>query len=195
MKQNTQRLMMVLCFLPLSGVAMAHTGGHESSGFLAGLGHPLAGLDHLAVMLAVGLWASVVMRRQAWQPVAAFLGFMVLGAVVGMSGFALTGFETGIAASVLVMGLLLVGMARVPAVMGVALIALFATFHGNAHGLEMPAFATPLLYSTGFLLTTGLLHLFGLKLGDLVTHLRSEWILRGMGVAVSGAGAWLLSGA
>lgn len=191
---HAKRLITALSLLPFSGMAMAHSGDHASGGLLGGIMHPLAGLDHLAVMLAVGIWATAVLRKQAWQPVATFLGFMVLGAVFGMSGIALPALETGIAVSVLLMGLLLVVLARVPAVSGVGLIALFAIFHGNAHGLEMPASAAPVLYATGFLLATGLLHLSGVKLGKLFTELRSEWVLRSVGVAIGGAGAWMLLG-
>ena len=38
-----------------TGVAQAHT-GHDTAGVMAGLAHPL-GLDHLLVMLAVGIWS------------------------------------------------------------------------------------------------------------------------------------------
>jgi len=187
-----KRLIMALCMLPLSGAALAHSGGHAAGGLFGGIMHPLTGFDHLAVMLAVGIWAAVVLRKQAWQPVALFLGLMIFGATLGMNGFALPALETGIATSVLLMGLLLVMLARVPATSGVALIALFAVFHGNAHGLEMPSSTAPVLYASGFLLATALLHLCGMKLGNLFTELRSEWVLRGAGVAVGGAGAWLL---
>lgn len=194
MRQNAKRLMMALCMLPLSGVAMAHSGEHIAGGFLGGLAHPVTGIDHLAVMLAVGVWAAVVLRRQAIRPVLAFLGFMVFGAVLGMNGLVLPAMETGIAASVLVMGLMLVALARVPAMHSVALISVFAVFHGNAHGVEMPVSATPLLYAAGFVISTGLLHLGGLKLGGLFERLKTEWVARSMGVAIGGAGAWMLLG-
>lgn len=180
-----RRLIMTLYLLPLSGTAMAHS-GHATDGLFGGLTHPLTGFDHLLVMLAVGMWSAAVLRKQAWHSVALFLGFMIAGAVLGISGVALPVLETGIAASVLIMGLLLLVLARVPAWSGMALIALFAVFHGNAHGLEMPSSAATVMFVSGFLMTTGLLHLCGVKLGNLFTVLQREWILRSAGVAVGG---------
>ena len=53
------RYKMFTCLLLLlaPGLAMAHP-GHVESSLLSGLGHPLAGVDHLLAMLAVGLWAA-----------------------------------------------------------------------------------------------------------------------------------------
>jgi len=194
MKRNTIRLVTLLCALPVSGVALAHTGSHEVSGFFSGISHPLTGLDHLAVMLAVGLWAGVTANRRAWLPVAAFLVFMVIGAVLGMRGIGLPGIETGIAASVLVMGLLVATLVRLPTVATVALIGVFALFHGSAHGAEMPSSATPLLYGIGFLVATASLHLGGIGLARLLQRSHAEWLFRGAGIVTSGFGAWLLLG-
>ncbi len=194
MRKNAKRLMMAVGMLPLSGVAMAHSGGHAAGGFAGGLAHPVTGIDHLLVMLAVGVWAAVAMRKQAIKPVLVFLGFMGLGAVFGMNGSTLPALETGVAASVLIMGLLLVALAGIPVKYSIGLIAVFAVFHGNAHGVEMAASATPLLYAAGFFLSTGLLHLCGLTLGGLLTRLKTGWIVRSMGIAVGGAGVWMLLG-
>lgn len=195
MKQNLTKWPLAAGLLALSGSAMAHTGVHGPGGLAGGLLHPLAGFDHLAVMFAVGVWAVAVLRERAWRPVLVFLGFMAVGALAGINGLALPALETGISASVLLMGLLLVALTRVSAVNGMMLIAAFALFHGNAHGLEMPVAAAPLRYAAGFLLTTAMLHLAGMWMGARLMAWRSAWIMRGMGIAVSGAGAWMLLGA
>ena len=132
--------------------------------------------------------------RRAWLPVAAFLVFMVIGAVLGMRGIGLPGIETGIAASVLVMGLLVATLVRLPTVATVALIGVFALFHGSAHGAEMPSSATPLLYGIGFLVATASLHLGGIGLARLLQRSHAEWLFRGAGIVTSGFGAWLLLG-
>jgi len=186
MKHNLIRLVTLSGSLLVSGVALAHSGSHEASGFTAGFGHPLTGLDHLAAMLAVGLWAAIGFRRQAWLPVAVFPVFMACGAAAGMGGVNMPGVETGIATSVLVMGLLVATQARLPANTGMSLVGVFALFHGSAHGAEMPALSSPLLYGGGFLLSTAALHLGGVGLGRLLQHARSAWLLRGAGVMTGG---------
>lgn len=190
MKRNTIRLFTLPCALLVSGMALAHSGNHEAAGFTSGFSHPLTGLDHLAAMLAVGLWAAISLRHRAWLPVVAFPVFMACGAYAGMPGV-----ETGIATSVLVTGLLLATQARLPATVSIALVGVFALFHGSAHGAEMPATAAPLLYGLGFLVSTAALHVAGFGLGRLLQHARSTWLLRGAGVMTGGFGAWLLLGA
>lgn len=186
-----KQLVMALFILPVPGAVMAHT-GHDVAGLASGFVHPLSGLDHLAAMLAVGLWAGLTAGRRAWIPVAAFMGFMSLGAVLGMTGIPLPGVEAGIAASLLVMGLLLVSLARLPVAVSTALVGAFALFHGHAHGAEMPSAATPLLYGLGFILATGTLHLAGIGFSRWMQHFKAEWMLRGAGVLTGGLGAWLL---
>ena len=38
--------------------ALAHVGHGSTASFAAGVAHPLGGLDHMTVMVAVGLWAA-----------------------------------------------------------------------------------------------------------------------------------------
>jgi len=192
MKRTMIRLVTLPCALTFSGLALAHTGSHEVSGFLSGLSHPLTGPDHLAAMLAVGLWAGTGARGRAWLPVAAFLVFMICGSLLGMSGIALPGVEAGIAASVLVTGLLVATVARLPAAASIALVGVFALFHGSAHGAEIPSAAAPVFYGFGFLVSMAALHLSGLGLGRLAQRTRAEWLVRGAGVITGGFGAWLL---
>jgi len=192
MKRTLIRLVTLPCALLVSGVALAHTGHHEVPGFFSGLSHPLTGPDHLAAMLAVGLWAGIGARGQAWLPVTTFLLFMACGAALGMNGIALPGVEAGIAASVLVMGLLVATLARLPATASIALVGVFALFHGSAHGADMPFAAAPVLYGLGFLVSTAVLHLSGLGLGRIAQRTRTAWLLRGAGMITGGFGAWLL---
>jgi len=181
--------------LSLPAPAFAHTGAHTGGSFFSGLLHPLSGLDHLLVMLAVGVWAVLAMRRYVWQPAALFIGCLAVGAWLGMRGVSLPGTEAGIAASVLVMGLLLMAWTRIAALPGLALIAVFALLHGHAHGLEMPSGSAPWVYAAGFVTTTAGLHLAGVALGLAAVRFRAQWVLRGAGLATGAAGAWLLLGA
>jgi urease accessory protein len=69
----------------------------------------------------------------------------------------------------------------------------FAIFHGHAHGTELPEAASPIAYSLGFVIATGLLHATGIAL-SLVTHWRhGAKLVRAGGVAIVAGGLYFLS--
>jgi urease accessory protein len=72
-------------------------------------------------------------------------------------------------------------------------VAVFALFHGHAHGTEMPEFSGPWLYFAGFTLATAALHALGVA-GGVALKTRPA-ILRAGGAAIGLTGAWLLLGA
>lgn len=174
----------------VSNSALAHTGLHEVNGFLSGFGHPFSGLDHLLVMLGVGLWASRLSRINASTTIAAFLSFMVIGASLAVLGVAVQGLETGILASVLIVGLLLASARKLPIVLITCLLASFALLHGFAHGLEIPLAVNPTHYAFGFVLATALINSIGLSLGLMLNKYQSG--LRIFGIVTSSIGLWLL---
>jgi urease accessory protein len=69
-----------------------------------------------------------------------------------------------------------------------ALVALFAVFHGHAHGSELPEAASELGYAGGFVLATAFLHGCGIALGLLARRLAAVVLVRAAGGAVSLAG-------
>ncbi|MEC9359500.1 MAG: HupE/UreJ family protein [Pseudomonadota bacterium] len=149
-----------------SAPALAHP-GHPlaDSGLLSGLLHPMLGLDHLLTMLMVGLWAAQLGgRARLWVP-ASFLALMLVGAGLAMAGWMPPHMESGIAVSLIVGGLLVAMALRLSMLPAAALVGVFAVFHGAAHGAELPATASPVLYGAGFLLATGTLHLAGGLIG------------------------------
>jgi len=154
-------------FLLISAAAMplatlAHTGADAGShhGFLTGFMHPLTGLDHLAAMLAVGLWSALVARRAwpdlLWAP-AGFAAMLLVGALAGLQGLEVPGVEPMIAASLLVMGLLVATRLRVPGPVAALLVGAFAAFHGLAHGYELAGEPGAALTLAGMLSATVLL--------------------------------------
>lgn len=181
MKHSRIFALTALCLF--AGTASAHTGGHGLTGFVSGLSHPLLGLDHLLAMIAIGLWAAQQGGRAVWAVPAAFVGTMVLGGVLALSGLALPQVETGIAASVLVLGLLIAMRRQWTVTAGMTIAAGFALFHGYAHGLEMPQAASPVLYALGFVLTTAFLHGVGIS-GSLIG--RHAMQVAGAAIAASG---------
>lgn len=148
-----------------SNAAWAHPGSDHLHGFAEGLAHPLTGIDHVLAMLAVGLLAAQLGGRAIWTTPLSFLGMMLCGGILGLTGASLPFSKVGIAAAVVVFGLTLslgIGLSRLTAA---ALVGVFAVFHGYGHGIEMPGSAISLLYAIGFLATSGLLHLGGIVLG------------------------------
>ena len=175
--------------LVLSPVAaFAHQEAGQAAGLLAGLSHPLSGLDHVLAMIAVGLWGAVLGPPAIWVLPVAFPMVMAFGGLMGLLGFPLPGVEIGIAVSAVVLGALVLAEVRPPLWLAALIVAFFAIFHGHAHGRELPQGTSALLYSLGFVVATGLLHAFGILLG--VAH---RWAagrrlvqLAGGGVALAG---------
>jgi urease accessory protein len=165
--------------------AHAHPGHSSAGGYSAGALHPLLGLDHLLAMLAVGLWAAQLGGRAVWLVPATFVSVMSLGGALGMGGLALPLVEQGVLVSVLVLGVLIVASARLPLAIGVPIVAVFALFHGFAHGAEMPARVSALAYGAGFAATTAGLHAAGLALGWLAAKSARTEPLRVAGAAIA----------
>jgi urease accessory protein len=185
-------LFFVAVFLPVA--ASAHPGlpGH-THGFANGFAHPLSGLDHLLAMTAVGLWAAQRGGRALWMVPLAFVSIMAFGGMLGMAGFGqIPLIEQAIAASVLVLGIFLAVAARLPMWASILVIGLFAVFHGYAHGAEMPATASGLLYGLGFVLATVTLHLLGIGVGLAAQRTNSMKMVRCAGVAIAACGIYLL---
>jgi urease accessory protein len=171
--------------------ALAHTFGAAGAGFGAGVGHPFLGLDHLAAMVAIGVWAAQAGWRPVWSVPLVFMAVMALGAALAFAGVTLPAVEAGIAASLLVLGLLVAAAVRLPVSAGAVIAAVFAVFHGHAHGSEIPQALAPWLYVAGFVLATGVLHVAGIVAGRLWVVQR-PWLARVAGLALTAGGAWML---
>jgi urease accessory protein len=184
-------LPLVLIFL-LSSLAQAHPGppGH-THGFTNGLLHPLTGLDHICAMVAVGLWAAQRGGRALWLVPTTFVSIMIVGGILGMGHAGIPYVEQGIAASVLVLGILIAATIRLPLTASAAIVGLFALFHGYAHGAEMPDTASGLAYGVGFVIATVSLHLCGIGLGLLAKRFASPNLIRYAGGAIAACGVYL----
>jgi len=175
--------------LTAAGPALAHP-GHETTGFM----HPFTGIDHLLAMVGVGMWAAMLAVRKPAMAVlvpAAFLVMMAIGAAAGFAGIKLPLVEAVILASVFVIGGLIIGAVRLPVAWAMALVGLFAGFHGYAHALEAPGASTG-SYILGFLAATALLQGLGLALGWGVRRAVGELGVRALGGAMMAAGAVVL---
>ena len=173
--------------------AYAHVGIGTASSFTAGFMHPLSGLDHMTVMVAVGLWAALKGGKAVLAWPAAFVGVMLVGGALGILHMPLPFVEPGILASVVALGLLVALAVDLPVSAGVAIIGLFALFHGHAHGTEVPENAGGLEYMAGFAIATLLLHAAGIAAG-LGLGIRVRGLARAAGAACAAIGIGLAFG-
>jgi len=172
--------------------ASAHSGTGLAGGFASGFAHPFSGLDHLLAMVAVGLWGAVLGRPLIVALPVAFPAMMVVGAGLGMFGMPMPPVELGIALSVLMLGGAIALSWRAPVVVAVAIVAVFALFHGYAHGKELPSAADPIGYSAGFVFATGLLHLAGIAIGTVRDRRGGAMATQACGTAIAFAGVIFL---
>ena len=95
-----------LVILVMAPAAQAHVAAGGAGSVMAGLLHPVTGLDHVVAMVAVGLWGAVLGMPAVWLLPVAFPMVMAFGGLAGMVGLPLPGVETGIALSALVLGVM-----------------------------------------------------------------------------------------
>jgi urease accessory protein len=159
------RVLIAAVLMLVPSAALAHPAMGDAHGFVQGLAHPLGGLDHILAMVAVGVFAWQLGGRALWAVPATFVLVMALGGMLGIAGIGLPGVEIGIAASVIVLGAIVALRVNASVATAMGVVALFASFHGYAHGTEMPLAAESVPYALGFMLATALLHLAGIALG------------------------------
>lgn len=186
-------LLLIIALFVLPSPASAHLIG--GNGFMSGVTHPLFGLDHLLAMVAVGVISTQLGRRAIWIVPATFVITMVIGGMLAIAGVRLPFVETGIALSVLFLGIVIAVSKKFPLLGAMACVALFAIFHGHAHGEEMPGIANPALYALGFVLSTTLLHISGVFIGHYAKKTTfSTNLLRYSGAIMSLVGLFFLLG-
>jgi urease accessory protein len=98
----------------------------------------------------------------------------------------------GIALSGVLLGSAVLGEWRPPIQVAAVLVGFFAIFHGHAHGTELPEGASGLLYSIGFVMATGTLHVVGIGIGLIHRWAWGRVALRVAGGFVASAGAFFL---
>ena len=172
--------------------ASAHTQPGGAAGLLAGLAHPVSGLDHVLAMVAVGLWGAQLGAPAIWVLPVAFPMTMALGGMLGLMGVPFPGIEYGIAASAILLGTAVMFEVRPAFGLAAALVAFFAIFHGHAHGTELPPGQSALLYSMGFVIATGGLHAFGIGIGAVHRWAWGQRLLRVAGAGVTAGGVFFM---
>jgi urease accessory protein len=185
-------LMVLVVWLLWHTEALAHVETGEAGGLLSGLAHPVSGLDHVLAMVAVGLWGAQLGAPAIWALPVAFPMMMACGGMLGLMDIPLPGTEIGIAVSAVVLGALILGEVKMVLYGAIAVVAFFAIFHGHAHGTELAPGENALLYSLGFVVSTGTLHAIGIGIGLVHKWDVGRIVLRGAGLVVAAGGLYFL---
>ena len=187
--KSLSKLSLLLLFIP--GLASAHTGAGETSGFIHGFYHPFSGLDHMLAMLAVGIWGIQLGNKMRWGLPGAFLAALVLGGGLGFYSVPVPYIEEGILVSVVVLGALIASKYTISSAMSMVIVGLFAVFHGYAHGAEMPVTIEALSYTAGFTAAAALLIACGTATTGYLQKVNlSAWV-RVAGSAITIGGMYL----
>ncbi|WP_172292957.1 HupE/UreJ family protein [Pseudoruegeria sp. HB172150] len=190
MKRTFLTIAAVLAATP----ALAHLNPDEHGSFMAGLSHPVFGLDHILAMVAVGLWAASLGGRATWLLPTAFVGSMVVGFFAAVAGMPLPFVEPMILVSVFALGLAVAFALRLPVEAAAGIVGVFGLFHGHAHGGELGT-AGAIAFGAGFAVSTAILHAFGVTIAVLAGRaITGPKIVRGLGLATALGGVWVAVG-
>jgi urease accessory protein len=168
-------------------LAFAHPGHGLDAPFVAGVLHPLTGLDHVLMIVAVGAWAAALVPSGRLVVVACLALFVGAGSLLPVGGG--PALEAAIALTVVGAGTLLAAGRRLPIWTTSILAAAFAVIHGFAHGAEGPG--RDGLYIAGLMFSTAVLALAATGVAGLL--LSRPTILRVAGVASAALSAATLA--
>ena len=181
-----------------AGAALAHENQVIRFGsFLGGLTHPVLGLDHFLAMVSVGIVSSTIGGRAIWTVPGVFVATMAVGGLVGRAdlGLGSTAIETGIAVSVIALGLAIAADRHLRVGIVIGAVVFFGFFHGYAHGVEIPDISRPVVYAAGFLLGTALIHLLGVLIGEVTKrYSRGRPVVRTAGAVFVVVGVMFIAG-
>jgi urease accessory protein len=194
---NMSRLALSFATVLIASATQAHTGVGDTNGFTHGFEHPVSGVDHVLVMVAVGLYAAHLGGRALWLVPLSFVSMMVVGGAFGTAGIGFPIVEIGIGLSVVILGVAVASGFHMPTAAAMTMVGIFAIFHGHAHGTGMPESASGFEYGVGFVLATAMLHAFGIGIGLLIGRMSQSYGNRILQLAGSGmalAGIAILTG-
>lgn len=147
---NSSRIVASLTVLLTPRWANAHHAmdgalpGTFADGLLSGLAHPVIGVDHLALLLLVGAYSGTT--RLGTGPLAAFVAATLLGCLVHVARLDLPQVETGIASSLVVMGVAACFLTKPARAVTALVLWCVGLLHGYAYGESIVgAEPTPLL--------------------------------------------------
>jgi urease accessory protein len=165
--------------------AMAHPSIVIPNAFVGGLFHSFGGLDHALAMIGVGVLSTRLLRADILLLPLTFLFFLAIGASLGHFGIELRSAEAAIALSCLGLGSCILSprlQSYRRSIFGV--VAAFATAHGYAHSIELPAGFSAGQFTVGFLSASAIMHLTGVFIGDAFKDEEHRWLMHIFGSAM-----------
>ena len=161
----------------------------DTANVLSGLLHPILGFDHLIAMVAVGLLSIQIGGKHILGLPVCFVFILFIGALIGLLAIPIPQVEGVISLSVIVLGIAIASQSRIGIWIAYPIVAIFAFFHGHAHGGEIPSLGNPTSYITGFLIASAILHFLGIGIG---TISRTKKIRSMIGAAFAGIGLHMI---
>lgn len=149
----------------LASSLFAHTKGVSTFTAAEGFMHPFSGLDHIFAMLAVGIFASFFLKKDAIKVIGLFAGMMVVSSYLATFSINIPFVEAAIIVSIIAITLMIVFVKNIEKKVALGLIGIFGMAHGYAHGLEFSQNGSFEGYVFGFLLATLIMHFAGLLIG------------------------------
>ena len=193
-----QKTCLWVCLLMLMTASNVHAHpGHrhvepQLPTLMDGLQHPIAGIDHVCAMVAIGLWMAQKPGRFNVLIPLGFAALMCAGGLFGRTFTSLLSVNQSFAASLVILGLLFVFAAKLPRSSGFAILSLFALFHGAIHAAELPSNSFPVHYGLGIVITSTVLQVLGVATGQLLQARNQQWVrLGGVALSVIGVAASL----
>jgi urease accessory protein len=184
-----RRLLILIAMLAVAPLAYAHPGHDHGQGLLAGVLHPLTGIDHILFMLGVGLLIALRAPALGTRVVTLMLAAQVLAVVVMRLPVAPQLWEIAIALSLMAIGLLL--WRRQVSVITQVTAVLGAGLHAAAHWSGMPVGAPVVAYGLGVAMASALLYGIGYLSGRALRPY-AERVAQVFGVSLAGGGLWML---
>ncbi|MEL6185464.1 MAG: HupE/UreJ family protein [Myxococcota bacterium] len=179
-------LLFALLVLLLPRPAYAHLVSVRFGDFFGGALHVLSGLEHALVLLALGLLAGLQPREVGrWMLGAVPIG-LALGGILAAAGFSTVSVQVAIVASLIVLGGLTAGHAKLPQTLLIALGLIAGALVGFENGLAMTERVTVTLFVAG-VTVTGLVVVTPVTAAVATATDKANWAA----IAVRSVASWL----
>lgn len=166
------KIFQIIAIVSTPLIGYAH--GSHGTGIMAGITHPIYGLDHAATLVGVGFLGYLIDQRNWYTPLLCFIAAMVVGGLVGQGNEATVLIEKIIAFSIIAISLLALCSKAIGKLAVLIALTGFGFVHGYAHGAEMPEATTLVEYVGGYTLGAAVMGFLGMVLSRILRILDSK---------------------
>ncbi|PPR10301.1 MAG: hypothetical protein CFH41_01687 [Alphaproteobacteria bacterium MarineAlpha11_Bin1] len=172
--KNGLRLLSLIALFFIVGAPSVHA--HSGAGIGAGLLHPIQGLDHLLILLAIGVLAGRKVGKFVWMLPALFLILMAAGTTFPLVGIAIPVTSNEILIALAILMFLAAISLQLSRAISIVLAGALAVLHGGAHGDAMAAFHGE-IFIAGFLASTIIVIVGGIAIGKRIDALSAPQLV------------------